>query len=89
MPRRESKPKRRFKKRPTFNYGFRGGCRFCRDKKNRVGYKETDVLSRYITEQGKILPSRISRTCARHQRQLAMAIKRARAACLLPYAKQD
>ena len=51
----------------------------------KVDYKDADALRRYMTERGKILPRRITGTCAKHQRELAKEIKRARAICLLPY----
>ncbi len=59
-------------------------CRFCANK-SKIDYKEADALRRYMTERGKILPRRITGTCAKHQRELAKAIKRARAICLLPF----
>ncbi|MGL4986072.1 MAG: 30S ribosomal protein S18 [Treponemataceae bacterium] len=59
-------------------------CRFCSNKAT-INYKEPDVLKRFITERGKILPRRITGTCAKHQRHLALEIKRARAICLLPF----
>jgi small subunit ribosomal protein S18 len=60
-------------------------CRFCADKGVSIDYKALQVLSNFITERGKIMPSRITGTCARHQRKLTTAIKRARTASLLPY----
>ena len=59
-------------------------CRFCANKA-KIDYKDADGLKRFTTERGKILPSRITGTCAKHQRQLAAAIKRARNICLLPF----
>lgn len=59
-------------------------CRFCGNK-TKIDYKDADGLRRFTTERGKILPRRITGTCAKHQRELARAIKRARAICLLPY----
>ena len=59
-------------------------CRFCANKA-KIDYKDADALRRYTTERGKILPRRITGTCAKHQRELAKAIKRARSICLLPY----
>ena len=53
-------------------------CSFCVDKVEEIDYKDANKLKRYITERGKILPRRISGTCAKHQRQLTVAIKRAR-----------
>ena len=59
-------------------------CKFCAQKL-KIDYKEADVLKRFITERGKILPRRITGTCAKHQRSLALAIKQARSIALLPY----
>ncbi|MBX5475915.1 MAG: 30S ribosomal protein S18 [Clostridia bacterium] len=60
-------------------------CSFCVDKIDVVDYKDTGRLRRYISERGKILPRRITGNCARHQRQLTTAIKRARYMALLPF----
>ncbi|MFZ5823757.1 MAG: 30S ribosomal protein S18 [Bacillota bacterium] len=60
-------------------------CSFCVDKVENVDYKDIGRLKRYITERGKILPRRISGNCAAHQRQLTVAIKRARIMALLPF----
>ena len=60
-------------------------CVFCVDKVEHIDYKDTAKLRRYITERGKIVPRRISGNCAKHQRQLTVAIKRARHIALLPY----
>jgi small subunit ribosomal protein S18 len=60
-------------------------CSFCADKANYIDYKDIRKLGKYITERGKILPRRITGTCATHQRALTTAIKRARAIALLPY----
>lgn len=60
-------------------------CAFCVDKVQEIDYKEFNRLRRYITERGKILPRRISGNCAGHQRQVTIAIKRARQVALLPY----
>jgi len=59
-------------------------CKFCAQKM-KIDYKESDTLRRFITERGKILPRRITGTCAKHQRALALAIKQARSIALLPY----
>lgn len=61
-------------------------CRFCADKKLALDYKESKTLRLFISETGKVTPRRISGTCAKHQRKLAVAIKRARQIALLPYA---
>ncbi|MGO9451586.1 MAG: 30S ribosomal protein S18 [Candidatus Binataceae bacterium] len=65
--------------------GRRKVCRFCADKTLKVDYKDVRTLSGFITEGGKIVPSRTSGNCAKHQRQLAVAIKRARVIALLPF----
>jgi small subunit ribosomal protein S18 len=65
--------------------GRRKVCRFCADKTLKVDYKDVRTLQTFITEGGKIVPSRTSGNCARHQRQLAVAIKRARVIALLPF----
>ena len=61
-------------------------CRFTADGIKEIDYKDLDTLKQYITETGKIVPSRITGTNARYQRQLARAVKRARYLALLPYA---
>jgi small subunit ribosomal protein S18 len=61
-------------------------CRFCIEKVDLIDYKDVKMLQNYIPERGKILPRRISGSCATHQRMLAEAIKRARNIALLPYA---
>jgi small subunit ribosomal protein S18 len=65
--------------------GRRKVCRFCADKTLKVDYKDVRTLQTFMTEGGKIVPSRTSGTCARHQRLLASAIKRARILALLPF----
>ncbi|MDD4599708.1 30S ribosomal protein S18 [bioreactor metagenome] len=60
-------------------------CSFCVDKAESIDYKDVPKLRRYTTERGKILPRRISGNCAKHQRQLTLAVKRARVIALLPF----
>ena len=60
-------------------------CMFCADKVEYIDYKDTAKLRRYVSERGKIVPRRISGNCAKHQRQLTTAIKRARHVALLPF----
>ena len=60
-------------------------CSFCVDKVEHIDYKDVAKLRRFITERGKILPRRISGNCAKHQRQVTVAIKRARNIALLPF----
>ena len=68
--------------------GRRRVCSFCVDKVDEIDYKDTAKLRKYVTERGKILPRRISGNCAKHQRCLTEAIKRARILALLPYTSE-
>lgn len=63
-------------------------CNFCVDKMKSIDYKDVPKLKKYVTERGKLLPRRISGNCARHQRMLTLAIKRARNIALLPYTSE-
>lgn len=63
-------------------------CAFCIDKVESIDYKEGGKLRKYVTERGKILPRRISGNCAKHQRQLTIAIKQARHMALLPFTSE-
>jgi small subunit ribosomal protein S18 len=65
--------------------GRRKVCRFCADKSLKVDYKDSRTLGTFLTEGGKIVPSRTSGNCAKHQRQLAVAIKRSRVLAMLPF----
>ena len=65
--------------------GRRKVCRFCADKTMLIDYKDSRVLGHFLSERGKIIPSRITGNCARHQRSLTLAIKRARTVALLPF----
>ncbi len=60
-------------------------CRFCLNRTTNIDYKDVSILEKYLTERGKILSRRITKNCAKHQRQLGSAIKRARFLALLPY----
>ncbi len=60
-------------------------CQFCADKTAVIDYKDVAKLRKYLSERGKILPRRVTSTCAMHQRELTEAIKRARQIALLPY----
>lgn len=66
-------------------YFRRKVCKLCARKIKTVDYKDADLLRRFVTDRGKILPRRITGTCAKHQRMLARAIKRARMIALLPF----
>ena len=61
-------------------------CKFCADKIDDINYKDVKLLTSFVPERGKVLPRRISGTCAKHQRALRVAIVRARQLALLPYA---
>ena len=65
--------------------GHRKVCQFCVDKIDYIDYKDVARLRRYMSERAKILPRRVTGTCARHQRELTVAIKRARQIALLPF----
>jgi small subunit ribosomal protein S18 len=60
-------------------------CRFCQNKMQVIDYKDVEILQTFITERGKIIPRRISGTCAKHQRALSSAIKRSRQIALMPF----
>jgi small subunit ribosomal protein S18 len=76
-PKRDGERKKKvFKKKP---------CRFCLDKVEYIDYLDYPRFQKLLTERGKIMPSRITGNCARHQRQLARAIRKARVAALLPF----
>ena len=77
---RERPARKGFKKQ-----NFKKVCLFCQEKSAKIDYKDTGKLRKYIAEGGKILPRRMTGTCAKHQRELAVAIKRARIAALLPF----
>ncbi len=81
QPRKRTNTNR--KKRKVFHR--RKVCRFCADSSLVIDYKDAKTLKYFITERGKIIPRRISGTCAKHQRALTHAIKRARTIALLPY----
>lgn len=74
MARRESDDKKKQK-----------NCNFCVDKVDFIDYKDASKIKRYLTEAGKIIPRRITGTCAKHQRMVATAVKRAREAAVINY----
>ncbi|MCQ9207794.1 MAG: 30S ribosomal protein S18 [Omnitrophica bacterium] len=77
------------KRQPRKKFIFRKKpCLFCADKAQDIDYKDVAKLSRFVTERGKIIPRRNSGTCARHQRMLSSAIKRARVIALLPFVRK-
>ena len=60
-------------------------CAFCADKNLVIDYKDSDKLKKYVSEKGKILPRRVTGLCAKHQREITLAVKRARQIAVLPY----
>lgn len=60
-------------------------CAFCKDKVEYIDYKDSQMLRKYMTDRGKIKPRRVTGTCAQHQHQVSMAVKRAREMALVPY----
>jgi small subunit ribosomal protein S18 len=75
----------RGQRKPRGRRSRRKVCQFCVDKCEHIDYKDIARLRKCMTERGKIMPKRMSGTCAKHQRQVSMAIKRARVVALLPY----
>jgi len=63
-------------------------CRLCGDKVQQIDYKDVDLLRTFTTERGKIIPRRISGNCAKHQRQITFAVKRARNIALMPFVRK-
>jgi len=62
-------------------------CSFCQNKDSKIDYKDVKKLQRYLSERGKILPRRVTGTCAKHQRKLTIEVKRARIMALIPFVK--
>ena len=75
-------------RRPSGRKPRRKVCQFCVEKVNGIDYKDVGRLRRFTSERGKILPRRMTGTCAKHQRQLSTAIKRARTIALMPYVSE-
>lgn len=85
-PAAENAERREYTQRPRQNNRKRKKvCAFCADKIEEIDYKDTLRLRKYTSERAKILPRRVTGTCAKHQRQLTIAIKRARQVALMPY----
>jgi len=84
MPKSKAKPRMPKRGRP-FDPARRRYCSFCKEKVDEVDYRDVPTLRRFVSERGKIKSRRISGACRRHQRQVAVAIKRAREMALLPY----
>ena len=82
----EDKPQRTpFNKQNAVNRKRKKVCQFCAEKAKEIDFKDANKLRKFTSERGKILPRRVTGTCAMHQRQLTTAIKRARVVALLPY----
>ena len=75
-------------RRPRGRKPRRKVCQFCVEKVQHIDYKDVAKLRRFTSERGKILPRRMTGTCAKHQRQLSTAIKRARTIALMPYVSE-
>jgi small subunit ribosomal protein S18 len=73
---------------PQRKFQRRKFCRFCSEKFEYIDYKNIKILKSYLTERGKILPRRMTGTCAKHQRELSESIKRARSIALLAFAEK-
>ena len=76
----QQQKKQEFQRQPRRKY-----CQFCKEEVEYIDYKDVNRLRKYISERAKIIPRRVTGTCARHQRDLTTAIKRARQVALLPY----
>ena len=77
--------KRQYKNRKRKTFDRHKVCRFCADSSLNIDYKDYSMLRYFVTERGKIIPRRISGKCARHQRKITAAIKRARSIALIPF----
>lgn len=77
--------KRQLKNRKKKTFNKHKVCRFCADSNLNIDYKDFSMLRYFVTERGKIIPRRISGNCARHQRKITSAIKRARSIALIPF----
>ncbi len=76
---RENRPKK------SFGMHRKKVCQFCAEKIDYIDFKDVELLKKYVTERGKILPRRITGTCTMHQREITKAIKRARTVALMPF----
>jgi len=88
MPRRSEDRAKKLKKKKFDSkkiFFRKKSCRFCLNKTEAIDYKDVMRLKRFVTEKGKIMPNRLTGNCAKHQRKIATAIKRARYMAILPY----
>jgi len=81
----KKKSKNRRSKRKSYRYGKRKKCRFCQDSSLVIDYKDVKLLQNYMSDRGKIAARRVTGNCAKHQRELARAIRRSRFLALVPY----
>jgi small subunit ribosomal protein S18 len=86
MPRMGSGPQKK-KKKAFYRRRSRKVCEFCVEKELPIDYKNIDLMTKYVTDRGKIKPRRMSGCCAKHQRKLTVQIKRARELAIVPYTK--
>lgn len=84
----DSRNKRNGKNEKPFRRPRKKVCNFCVDKIDEIDYKDVEKLKKYVSDKGKILPRRVTGTCAKHQRKVTTAIQRARHIALLPYTVQ-
>jgi small subunit ribosomal protein S18 len=84
-PSRDHRPSKAEPKQQKKFYHKRKFCRFCTDSEIKIEYKDPLILKDYITDRGKIIPRRITGNCAKHQREVTLAIKKARSIALLPF----
>ena len=85
---RTERPERENNGRRPMRRGRKKVCSFCVEKAENIDYKDVAKLRKYVSERAKIIPRRVTGTCAHHQRQLTIAIKRARQLALLPYVSE-
>lgn len=86
---RDSRDNLRDSRETPFRRGRRKRCRFCMDKVDFIDYKSIEILRNFMTDRGKLLPRRVSGNCAKHQREVTRAIKRARNIALVPFTTQQ
>jgi len=80
-----AKARKKARKAKKKGFGLNKVCRFCADSSMVVDYKDAKVLRVFVAESGKLIPARISGNCAKHQREISLAVKRARQLALMPY----
>ena len=86
---RDSRDNLRDSRETPYRRGRRKRCRFCMDKVDFIDYKSIEILRNFMTDRGKLLPRRVSGNCAKHQREVTRAIKRARNIALVPFTTQQ